>query len=526
MQDEQKTPEQLIAELTALRQQVADQARQIAVLETQTHQYQLVESALQASETRLRLMQEEVQDYAIFAIDPVGRISTWNAGIERILGYQESEFVGQPGAIIFTPEDRAAGADRQELQTATQTGRAADERWHLRKDGSRFWTSGVLIALPDEAGNLQGFIKVMRDRTEQHQSEQDSLEQLEREQLIRKVLQTMLAVQQQSEARFQRIFAAGPIGMIFGNLCGKITEANDPFLQLVGYNRADLQVGKLRWDVMTPPEFHYLMEQARQELQQNGVCTPFEQEFMHQDGSRIPVVVAAVLLEAASQETFAFVLDISQRKAAEQALQSAIQTSHRYTAQLQGLMQASLGINSAVSLEAMLTLITEQARSLIGAHQATTSVILDQQRQQAIEVVATFNQPTDCQQREGNFNPDLDALLPPIGQSCHFQPTPLPSYPFWYEFSYSARHAAPNGSILATPLIGRKGHPIGIIQVTDQSERTFTDTDEAILVQLAQLAAVAIENVQLYQAAQEANRIKDEFLSICSHELGVAPQLP
>lgn len=124
------------------------------------------EEKLRESEERYRLMTENAKGYAIIFLDTDARIETWSAGAERILGWKEEEVVGLPGHIIFTPEDRAAGAPEKELTTAAAQGRAADERWHVRQDGSRFFGFGEMIGLFDEAGELRGFAKIFRDLTE------------------------------------------------------------------------------------------------------------------------------------------------------------------------------------------------------------------------------------------------------------------------------------------------------------------------------------------------------------------------
>jgi len=120
-----------------------------------------------------RLMVENVRDYAIFVTDREGRIVSWNAAAERTLGYAEDEAIGQNAEIIFTPEDRERGAPERELRTAAEEGRAEDERWHLRKDGTRLWATGTVTPLRDEAGNLRGFAKVMRDTTERKWHEEE-----------------------------------------------------------------------------------------------------------------------------------------------------------------------------------------------------------------------------------------------------------------------------------------------------------------------------------------------------------------
>ncbi len=127
---------------------------------------------LRETEQRFRLFVESVQDYGLFQLDPNGIINTWTSGAERQFGWTEAEALGQSGDIVFTPEDIAAGEAANEVETARAEGRAEDERWHIRKDGSRFFASGVLTRVNDENGQLRGFAKIMRDVTERRAVEQ------------------------------------------------------------------------------------------------------------------------------------------------------------------------------------------------------------------------------------------------------------------------------------------------------------------------------------------------------------------
>ena len=119
-----------------------------------------------------QLLVESVRDYAIFALDPTGVILSWNAGAEKIKGYRADEVVGRHFSIFFRAEDIAAGKPELQLRLAERDGRAEDEGWRLRKDGSQFWASVVLTALRDTHGNLVGFAKVTRDLTELRRSEE------------------------------------------------------------------------------------------------------------------------------------------------------------------------------------------------------------------------------------------------------------------------------------------------------------------------------------------------------------------
>jgi PAS domain S-box-containing protein len=165
-----------------------------------------LEEALKESEERFERLVEAAKDYAIFMVDAEGLVTTWNEGAQRVFGYEEGEIVGEDGSILFTPEDRRSGRPEREMETARTEGRAEDERWHLRKDGSRFWASGFVRPVRDEEGRLLGFSKVARDLTELKRAEEavEEVRQAERERIARDlhdmVLQDLLSALQTAEA--------------------------------------------------------------------------------------------------------------------------------------------------------------------------------------------------------------------------------------------------------------------------------------------------------------------------------------
>ena len=148
------------------------------------------------SERHHRAIFESAIDYAIVVIDPRGHITNWNEGARRILGWTAEEVLGTHVDLFFTPEDRVAGIAAAEMRAALALGRGADERWHLRRDGSRFWANGEMMILrADDSGAATGFIKILRDRTEAREVgvrlEQSERALREQQRQLRAVLDTI-----------------------------------------------------------------------------------------------------------------------------------------------------------------------------------------------------------------------------------------------------------------------------------------------------------------------------------------------
>ncbi|MBP0492043.1 PAS domain S-box protein [Roseomonas indoligenes] len=135
---------------------------------------------LRLAEERFRLTVETALDYAIFVTDRDDQITDWLPGAAAVFGWTAEEVAGRPGAVLFTPEDRAKGEPRKEVLTAMEHGWAPNIRWHLRKDGSRVFIEGSLRALHDEAGELRGFLKIGRDATDRRAAEERLRESEER----------------------------------------------------------------------------------------------------------------------------------------------------------------------------------------------------------------------------------------------------------------------------------------------------------------------------------------------------------
>jgi PAS domain S-box-containing protein len=236
-----------------------------------------------------------VRDYALFLLDAKGQIAAWYGGAERIYGYKSAEVAGRSVSVFDAPEE-TPGRLREKLKKVADEGHCGCEGWQVRKDGSQFWANSITIALKDDTGNLQGFAAVVRDFSDRH----------ERDEKLRR-----------SRALLRTRPVESTIAGIISGEFDRIPEANDAFLDLVGYSREDLQAGRLRWADLTPPEYTALDELAHEEGLRFGACTPFEKELIRKDGTRVPVLIATAVLKLSPFRWITFVQDLRERDRAE-----------------------------------------------------------------------------------------------------------------------------------------------------------------------------------------------------------------
>ena len=237
-----------------------------------------------------------VQDYALYLIDIEGNIAAWYGGAARIYGYRDIEVIGRHVSLLYPCLHPGEHAPRlklhEEFSRAAALGHVGNESWSIKKDGSRFWANVIMSALRDESGVLQGFAVIARDFSGRHK----------RDEALRK-----------AHAGARPLPAQSAIAGIVSGEFERIPEANDAFLELVGYSRQDLQEGRLQWPDLTPPEYFAQDELAHEEELRFGACTPFEKELIQKDGSRVPVMVATAVLKLTPFCWITFVQDLRDR---------------------------------------------------------------------------------------------------------------------------------------------------------------------------------------------------------------------
>lgn len=180
---------------------------------------------MQAEANRARMVLDSAVDCAIITLDPLGCTTGWNSGAAGITGYSAADMLGRRGEVLFTAEDRADGAFSRELYTAAERGMATNERWHLKRDGDRFWASGSMLPLLDEAGRLHGFVNIFRDRTAAQTDAK--LRELLVEELNHRIKNTYALVQAVAAQTARHASAPGSFLLVFGQRLAALAAAND-----------------------------------------------------------------------------------------------------------------------------------------------------------------------------------------------------------------------------------------------------------------------------------------------------------
>ncbi len=280
-----------------------------------------------------------------------------------------------------------------------------------------------------------------------------------------------------SEEKLKSFVDANVIGILFANVAGDVREANDELLRIVGYSREDLQAGRLRWIDVTPPEHLPLDMQAIAEAKETGACTPYEKEYIRQDGSRVPVLIGFSLMGEEREEAVAFVLDVSDRKRAQEALRQR---------------------------EAELSAVTNTVPVMISFIDADQRYRFNNRGyeewfgQPAAEIYGTHLRDAVSESEYEAIRPYVERVL--AGE----------------QVTYENQVFLNNGascylSATYVPRFDQAGAVEGFVAlINDVTDRRRIEIEREQLLQSEKAAR---------EAAERANRIKDEFLAVISHEL-------
>jgi PAS domain S-box-containing protein len=285
---------------------------------TDITEHKRAEDALQKEQALMRALMDNVPD-SIYFKDAASRFTHISRGLAARLGVQDPrEAAGKSDSDFFSAEHaRQALEDEQEVMRTGEPliGKEEKETW---ADGRVRWVLTNKLPLRDQAGTIIGTFGLSRDITKRKQAEEDRGLLLAREQEMRRDLEEAVALLRRSEARFRSLFESSIIGVMVADLTGTIVEANDAFLAMVGYSRADLP---LRWDTqLTPPEYRAQSRRAVELLRRSGIASPWEKEYIRKDGSRIPIMIGVAMLPGTVEQCVCFVLDVSERNRMRTAL--------------------------------------------------------------------------------------------------------------------------------------------------------------------------------------------------------------
>lgn len=494
------------------------------------------EEALRESEERFRLLVKDVKEYAIFMLAPDGTVASWNVGAERLKGYRAEEILGQSFSRFYPEEDVRAGKPKRELEAAAAEGRYEDEGWRVRKDGSRFWANVVITALRDDAGRLRGFGKVTRDFTERKRAEE---------------------ALQESE-RLQRLLAqAGELAMHSPSVAGLLAAISERVAKGFGVSRCGFSSVDLEAGLVT------VMEDYHSDLPSIAGVFPIAEFMEHwlEDGlagrtaaiedvathprtaalfgtSFAPIQVRAHLTvplqregkwvanfwashheprrwKAEEIESIKLIAErvwaIVERKRAEEDLKH----SRRGLSQL---AEASLRVMRETDLEAMFQAISAAALELTGARIAVSGHGYVSGQFVIGGAARTPGMP-DCPpgkefliERGGVY---MD-LIEGAADTIRLTDEQMLAHPRWWGLPEGH---VPMRGLLGVRLVDRQGRTNGMILVTNKEQGDFTAENESLLRQLGTLASLASQHVEARVSLEEADRSKNQFLAMLSHEL-------
>jgi PAS domain S-box-containing protein len=463
-----------------------------------------ISSPPQVTDSHYRQIVQSAVDYAIVSCDLRGLVTSWNEGARRVLGWTEPEMRGQPVHRFFTPEDIAAGMVEKEMETARRQGVANDERWHLRKNGERFWAVGELMPLKNEPdGRITGFVKILRDR---------SLKQ-RRDVQLRELNDTLEA----SEARLQMALDVGGMGFWQCDLRTGMVRWWPGMDSIHGLPAGEQPMHFEEYRELVHPDDRERVEASVREALAKKCANQLEYRVVWPDGSVHWLEARGKLLMDLHGELWQLsgvCLDITDRKRIEWDLKFVADASN----ELAGLRDYQETLNRVAHLAVphfadwcAIDMLDEA-----GSLQRVAVAHVDPAKEQlARELHSRF--PADPRSLAGGgrwtvLRTGRAERMRELTEEALDQAVADPEY-------RAVLRALGLRSFLCVPLAAR-GKVLGVVTfVTAESPRRYTAREQALAEDLARRAAVAIDNAMLLRALQESDRAKDVFLATLAHEL-------
>ncbi|HSQ62477.1 MAG TPA: PAS domain S-box protein [Polyangiaceae bacterium] len=484
------------------------------------------------SDTQFRRLVESIRDYAIFMLDPQGRVVTWNAGAERIKGYTPDEIIGRHFSCFYEPADVASGKCERELEIAAREGRFEDEGWRVRKDGSRFWASVVINALRDESGELVGYAKVTRDLTERMEAEQERI-RLARVGEANRIKDQWLARERaaRDEAEDTRRWLATTLHSIGDAVLaidskGNITLMNPVAERLTGYRFEEARGHRLG------EIFHVVSEETGQPLEnptervlREGVVVALANHaiLVRRDGTRTPIADSGAPIRDGAGRVHGVVLVFRDATEEKRKLDH-----ERFLAEATATLSSSLDYRETLARVANLAL--PHLADWCQVH------VVDQSSGSLEQVALAHGDPEkvriahELRQRTPT-DPNAARGAPHVVRTGHSE-----LYADVSDELIAAAAASPERAELLRALhlrsavivpLSTGAHVLGAITLAfAESNRRYEARDVPFFEELGRRAAIAIDNARLYSSEQRAregadaaNRSKDTFLATVSHEL-------
>ncbi|AIE73946.1 diguanylate cyclase [Synechocystis sp. CS-94] len=295
MSDRHKTKAQLLQEMEGLRQELADFRQQYS---TAT---QAQATVLQQRETDLADIQR-IAKLGFWRFDIASGEITWSAEIYQLFGLEPHQFAPSYDWLVQSIQPEFRELHQSIVDTVIATGKTqAIEYAITRADFSTGWVWARIEAVIDDQGKVRGLQGVAMDISDRKMAEIASRE---------------------SEARFRNLFESNIVGMFFASNQGQILDANDRFLKMIGFSRQELDIGLVRWDELTPPEYDQKDREIIARLRNHETPEPWQKEYYRKDGSRIPVLVGVASIDVELKYTVCIVVDMTEQQ----------ETLHRYQA--------------------------------------------------------------------------------------------------------------------------------------------------------------------------------------------------